>query len=124
MSEIEGVLVRSYQDSDRDAIVSLWSECGLVVPWNDPIREIAMKRQVNDDLFLVGEFDGEVAATVMAGYDGHRGWLYLVGVLPQYQGRGFGRQIVDEAVRRLNALGCIKVNLQVRESNLEVRSFY
>ena len=118
------MLVRPYLDSDHDSVVSLWNECGLVVPWNNPDHEIMLKRQVQDDLFLVGEYGQEVVATAMAGYDGHRGWLYLIGVQPRFQGRGFGRQIVEEAVRRLSALGCRKVNLQIRESNLQVRSFY
>lgn len=76
------------------------------------------------DLFLVGELDGRIIAAVMAGYDGHRGWLYYLGVLPEHRRSGYGRVIVAEAERLLRLEGCPKLNLQVRTSNLEVIEFY
>lgn len=80
--------------------------------------------KVRPDLFLVGELDGRVIATVMAGYDGHRGWLYYLAVLPQHQRAGYGRAIVAEAERLLRIEGCPKINLQVRTSNNDVIEFY
>jgi ribosomal protein S18 acetylase RimI-like enzyme len=79
---------------------------------------------VQPELFLVAELDKRVVGTVMAGFDGHRGWLYLVGVHPEFQRHGIGQALVNAAVELLRDLGCWKVNLQVRESNLEVREFY
>ncbi len=80
--------------------------------------------QVQPELFLVGIVEERIAATVMAGYDGHRGWLYALAVAPDRQRQGLGRQVVEEAEARLKALGCHKVNLQVRASNAAVLGFY
>ena len=65
--------IRAYRESDQDAVVALWRECGLVRPWNDPAKDIHRKLRVQRDLFLVGTLDGRLVATVMAGYEGHRG---------------------------------------------------
>jgi ribosomal protein S18 acetylase RimI-like enzyme len=118
------LVVRPYEPADEAAVVDLWRRCGLVVPWNDPHRDIAMKLQVNPELFLVGTVGGRVVATVMAGYDGHRGWIYSLGVEPELQRHGFGRRVMDEAEGRLRERGCHKINLQVRSSNAGVIAFY
>ena len=69
------LLIRPYREADEPAVVALWRDSGLVVPWNDPAEDIARKLRVQRDLFLVGSLDGRVVATVMAGYEGHRGWI-------------------------------------------------
>jgi ribosomal protein S18 acetylase RimI-like enzyme len=116
--------VRPYESRDRATVIRLWHECGLVVPWNDPGTDIDLKVAFQPELFLVGELESGVVATAMAGYDGHRGWLNTVAVAPAHRHRGYGRQIVMDAVERLRLLGCPKVNLQVRTSNLNVVAFY
>ena len=109
---------------DAEEVIALWRACGLVVPWNDPRRDIARKMAVQPELFLVGAIEGRLVATVMAGYEGHRGWLNYLAVAPDCQRRGLGREIVEHAIEKLRALGCPKVNLQVRASNAEVIAFY
>lgn len=116
--------VRPYQPPDEEEVVEIWRICSLVVPPNDPRRDIQRKRQVQPDLFLVGIIGERVAATVMAGYDGHRGWLYALAVAPDRQRQGLGRRTVEEAEARLKAMGCRKINLQVRASNTAVIGFY
>jgi ribosomal protein S18 acetylase RimI-like enzyme len=116
--------IRPYEDSDETQVVRIWTECGLVVPWNDPIADIRRKLFVQRELFLVGCRGGSVISTVMAGYDGHRGWINYLAVHPDYQGAGFGRLMVERAERLLKAAGCPKVNLQVRRSNEKVIQFY
>ncbi len=116
--------IRPYQPADEAAVVALWHACQLVVPWNDPHRDIALKRQFQPELFLVGLLDGQVAATVMAGYEGHRGWLNYLAVAPAHQRQGLGRRLVEAATTELQKLGCPKINLQVRASNREVIEFY
>src|SRR5262245_16360807 len=109
--------IRAFQREDETAVVSLWDRCGLTRSWNDPHKDIARKLQVGADLFLVGVLGGEVVATVMAGYEGHRGWINYLAVAPENQRAGFGRQIMKEAERRLRVTGCAKINLQIRNSN-------
>ena len=119
-----GIPIRPYQAGDEEPVVALWRRCGLIVPWNDPRRDIASKLRVQPELFLVGLMGEAVAATVMAGYEGHRGWLNYLAVSPDVQRRGLGRRMVAEAEARLAALGCPKINLQIRASNQAVIAFY
>jgi ribosomal protein S18 acetylase RimI-like enzyme len=122
--ETNEVTIRPYQPTDEEQVVEVWRLCGLVVPPNDPRQDIQRKMQVQPELFLVGVFEERIAATVMAGYDGHRGWLYALAVAPDLQRHGLGRRIVEEAEARLKAVGCRKINLQVRASNTAVIGFY
>lgn len=125
-AETNGSLrIRPYQPSDRDAVFGIWAVAFPdPSPHNDPGRTIAMKMAEDPELFLVAESAGEVVGTVIGGWDGHRGWIYSLAVTPSYQGRGIGTDLVRDIQRRLVQLGCIKVNLQVRETNAEVTRFY
>ena len=116
--------IRAYRESDQDAVVALWRECGLVRPWNDPVKDIHRKLRLQRDLFLVGMLDGRLVATVMAGYEGHRGWINYLAVAREGRKQGFGRWLMDEAEVRLRAIGCPKISLQIRSSNAEVVAFY
>ena len=116
--------IRPFQPCDENAVVALWQHCDLIRPWNDPLKDIRRKLAVRPDLFLVGEVDGEIIACVMAGYEGHRGWLNYLAVSPEHQHRGYARAIVEEAERLLRESGCPKINLQVRSSNHGVIEFY
>jgi ribosomal protein S18 acetylase RimI-like enzyme len=123
MAPIEPVL-RSYRPSDRDSIVALWSNCGLLRPWNDPDLDIERKLTHDRHGFFVLELGDRVVGSAMAGYEGHRGWVNYLAVDPAHQGKGLGSMLMAAAERRLALLGCPKVNLQVRASNDQVISFY
>ena len=116
--------IRPFKSEDEQAVVALWRQCDLVRPWNDPHRDIERKLLVRPELFLVGLLDGQIVASVMAGYEGHRGWLNYLAVAPEFQRRGFASAIVAEAERLLREAGCPKINLQVRTSNHAVIEFY
>jgi ribosomal protein S18 acetylase RimI-like enzyme len=116
--------IRSFDPSDEQQVVALWHECGLVRPWNDPRKDIARKLQVQPQMFLVGVADGNILATAMAGYEGHRGWINYVAVAPAYRRSGLGRAIMEEAERLLGRAGCPKINLQVRRGNAAANEFY
>jgi ribosomal protein S18 acetylase RimI-like enzyme len=117
--------IRPYADADEAGVICLWREVfPNNSPWNDPKADIERKLVCQRELFLVGESDGRVVATVMAGFDGHRGWVHLVAVSPDCQGQGIGRAIMTEAEESLRRIGCTKINLQVRCSNQGVVSFY
>ncbi|MFD7310083.1 GNAT family acetyltransferase [Promicromonospora sp. NPDC059942] len=111
-------------DADVDQVVELWRECGLTRPWNDPHLDIADARAGAGSTVLVARVDGRVAASAMAGYDGHRGWLYYVAVEPGLQGTGLGRAAVVAAEAWLVAHGARKIQLMVRTTNTAVLSFY
>lgn len=118
------LLIRPFEPPDEAAVIALWARCDLIRPWNDPRKDIARKLSLQPDLFLVGLAGGALAASAMAGYEGHRGWLNYVAVAPELRGRGYARAILDETESRLRALGCPKINLLVRTSNTAVIGFY
>lgn len=118
------MLIRPYDVADESQVIALWDRCGLLRPWNDPRKDIQRILAVRPDRFLVGVLNDKVIATVMVGYDGHRGWIYYVAVCPDHQRLGCGRAIVNEAERLLREVGCPKINLQVRTSNTDVIGFY
>jgi ribosomal protein S18 acetylase RimI-like enzyme len=116
--------IRPFQPSDDTAVIQLWKDCNLVVAWNDPLRDIRRKLRVQPELFLVGVESEELIASVMAGYDGHRGWLNYLAVAPRFRRKGIGRKMVAAAEARLRQVGCPKINIQVRTSNTAVIEFY
>ena len=116
--------IRPYLDSDEAAVIALWEAAGLTRSWNDPRKDIARKRSVQREGFLVGTEDGAVMASLMVGYDGHRGWINYLAVAPAHRNKGHARTLMREAERLLEAAGCPKVNLQIRTSNAAVIEFY
>lgn len=116
--------IRRFEPGDRAAVVELWGLAELVRPWNDPDLDIDRKVAVDPEGFLVADVAGRIVGTVMAGYDGHRGWLNYLAVAPGTQGRGLGGRLVREAEQLLGRRGCAKVNLQIRTSNEAAVDFY
>lgn len=116
--------IRPFLETDENAVIALWQACNLLRPWNDPHKDIARKLQVQRELFLVGILDGKIMAAVMAGYEGHRGWINYLAVDPSKQRRGYGEQLIKHVEQQLLALGCPKINMQVRASNQSVVQFY
>lgn len=125
MAEVP-LTIRSFREDDRAALVALWQRCELTRPWNDPDRDIDRKVAVDDGLLLVAHLDATspLAGTVMIGYEGHRGWINYLAVDPDCRRLGIGARLVADGERRLEALGCPKVNLMVRSSNTAVVAFY
>jgi ribosomal protein S18 acetylase RimI-like enzyme len=118
------IQIRPYQSADRDNIINLWADCNLVVPQNNPYRDIERKLKVNPEWFLVGFYQNKLIATCMIGYEGHRGWINYLAVAPAYRRQGIGARMMEEAECILKKAGCAKINLQVRETNKDVVQFY
>jgi ribosomal protein S18 acetylase RimI-like enzyme len=116
--------IRAFSKSDEPAVVALWEQCRLTRPWNDPRKDIARKLAVQPELFLVGVENGSIVATVMAGYEGHRGWVNYLAVAPAFRGRGLGRALMEHVEQLLMERGCPKVSLLVRAENPDAVEFY
>ncbi len=116
--------IRSYKKLDEASLITLWEQCGLIRAWNDPKKDIDRKLKIQPELFLVGEIDGELIASAMAGYEGHRAWVNYLAVSPDHRKRGYGRDIMLELERLLDLAGCPKINLQIRASNTPAIKFY
>jgi len=118
------VIIRPFENDDRQTVIKLWRRCGLVVAWNDPEADIDRKLRVDPELFVVGIAGSRLVATAMGGYDGHRGSLYYLAVDAEQQGRGYGRKIADYIADLLEQRGCPKLNIMVRSSNTRMIDFY
>ncbi|CAG70053.1 GNAT family acetyltransferase [Acinetobacter baylyi] len=117
-------IIRQFSHTDLEDIISLWELCGLTRPWNNPEIDIFRKAEQQDGLFLIATRDDKLVATLMGGYDGHRGWISYLAVHPQYQRQGIATALVQQLEKRLIARGCPKVQLLIRKDNLDIQSFY
>ena len=119
------VTIRPYEAGDKSGLIQLWTEVlPDRAPHNDPLSSLERKLVVDSDLLLVAVVDDVVVGTVMGGYDGHRGWIYSLAVLPEYRKQGIGSALIQEVEARLKLRGCMKVNLQVLVTNASVVDFY
>ena len=119
------MVVRPYKESDAAEVAAIWREVFPNNPWwNVPEEDIKRKLKIQRELFLIAELDGSVVGTAMAGFDGHRGWVYYVTVKPDLQRNGIGETLMKRVESDLKKIGCTKLNLQVRASNKQVVKFY
>ena len=117
--------IRPCSEHDRPGVIALWEKVFPDdPPHNAPAKVFDAKLAMRDDMLFVATDAGAVIGTAMAGYDGHRGWLYTVAVAPDRRRRGVGAALVRHAVDALRTAGCTKVNLQIRATNTAVRGFY
>ena len=116
--------IRNFYPADAPDVIDLWQRCDLVVPWNDPQRDIERKLADSPDLFFVGDIEDRLIASCMAGYDGHRGWIYYLAIDPDYRRQGLAAQIMQHAEAALKVRGCPKIDLMVRDTNQPVIDFY
>ena len=116
--------VQTATRADGEAIVALWQDCELTRPWNDPAADFrqAIDGTTSDVLFLLGE--GEPLATIMVGFDGHRGWVYYLGVSPQHRQNGLGRMMMQAAEDWLRERDAPKIQFMVRDNNDAALGFY
>ncbi len=116
--------IRQFKSEDKRAVFQLWHDCNLIVPWNDPEKDIQRKLNVGAEYFLVGEYEDSLVASVMGGYDGHRGYVNYLAVVPMCRHKGFAHSMMAEIETQLKAAGCPKINLMVRNTNVDVIEFY
>ncbi|MCW1383119.1 GNAT family acetyltransferase [Novosphingobium sp. KCTC 2891] len=116
--------LREATAADEAAVVALWQAAGLTRPWNDPNADFRMAQGTPASCVLVAEHAGDMAGAVMVGFDGHRGWVYYLGVDPARQRTGTGRALMAAAEDWLKARDCPKIMFMVRSDNLATKAFY
>jgi ribosomal protein S18 acetylase RimI-like enzyme len=119
-----GLVVRTYSAEDLPVVIDLWDRCGLLRPWNDPVKDIWRKLGANSDWLLVAVVRNKIVGSIMVGYEGHRGWVNYLAVDPSLRRQGIGRNLMKQAEDLLRKAGCPKINLQVRSANKEAADFY
>ncbi len=113
-----------YSNQYQTAVIDLWRQCNLTVPSNDPVEDIKKKIDFQPALFFIALLFDQVIGSIMVGYEGHRGWINYLAVLPTFQKQGYGKLLIIKAVTELRKMGCVKVNLQIRPDNLQAIGFY
>ena len=116
--------ISEFTDDQSDQVIALWEKCSLNRSWNNPEKDIARKNGDQNGKFLIGQIDGVLMASIMIGYDGHRGTIYYLAVDPDYARSGYGKILMAEAERFLLSVGCQKINFWVRIGNDKVIEFY
>ncbi len=120
----DGIVFRDFRPEDTGAVIALWDICDLLRPWNDPQKDIARKLTDRNGAFWVATKGDDIIATVMVGYDGHRGSINYLAVAPEFQRAGVGARLMQQAKALLVELGCPKVSFCVRKDNTDVLAFY
>jgi ribosomal protein S18 acetylase RimI-like enzyme len=119
------ITIRPFSEKDKEDVIKLWERVFPdAPPHNNPARDIKIKREVQPELFLVAIDEDMLVGTVMGGFDGHRGWVYYLGVDPVHQRRGIGTALMKQVESILLYKGCPKLNLQIRIDNQDVQAFY
>ena len=109
----------------RSQVIALWrATFGYQAAHHNPSLVIDKKLAVDDHFFFVAIDEDVVVGTTIAGYDGHRGWIYSVAVSPSHQRQGIGSRLVRHAEQALTSNGCVKINLQIIEGNERAIRFY
>jgi ribosomal protein S18 acetylase RimI-like enzyme len=109
----------------RSQVIDIWASIfNYQAPRNKPSLIVDKKFAVNDDLFFIAVENGVIVGTIMAGYDGHRGWIYSLAVIPEKRRARIGTRLLKHAENELKKLGCVKINLQVFQHNEIVKEFY
>ena len=116
--------ISEFTDDQSDKVIALWEKCGLTRSWNNPEKDIARKNNDKNGKFLIGQIDEVLMASIMIGYDGHRGSINYLAVDPDFSGAGYGKILIAEAEQLLLSVGCPKVNFCVRTDNNKVTEFY
>jgi ribosomal protein S18 acetylase RimI-like enzyme len=121
--------IRIFDEGDTEEVLALWREAFPEYavpgkPQRDPRLSIRNKLAMQPELFFVGLLNERLIGTVMAGYDGHRGWMYSLAVAEDERGNGYARALVEHAERALAAIGCPKLNLQLMANKPETQAFY
>lgn len=110
-------IIRAATATDRDVVIAIWEICALTRPWNDPAADFQRALDHDASTILVAERGADIIGTAMTGFDGHRGWIYYLGVAPNRQGQGIARRLLDAACDWLRLRGCPKVELMLRDGN-------
>lgn len=111
-------------ESDRDDVIALWQACDLTRPWNDPAADYRLALVNETSAILLMHKDGDLAASVVTGFDGHRGWVYYLAVAADFRKQSLGRKMMEAAEQWLRERNAPKIQLMVRDDNEAAIGFY
>lgn len=108
-----------------DAVLTLWTRArSAAATSRDSAETISRLLDFDPGALLVASRDGQIIGSVVAGFDGWRGHVYRVAVLPEHRLRGTGRELLSAAHERLRALGADTVNASVHDPDPGLAAFW
>ena len=116
--------IAAAKESDVDDVIALWDACGLMRPWNDPAADFRLALANETSAILLAQIEGALVASVMTGFDGHRGWVYYLAVAPDFRKHGLGTKMMAAAEQWLRERNAPKIQLMVRDGNEAAIGFY
>ena len=121
MSEI---IIRPCRREECPAILDLWKLAETIPSTTDTLEALELMLRRDGDLLLVAERVGQIIGTVMGGWDGWRGNIYRLAVLPEYRRRGIGSALVREVEDRLKSRGVKKISIMVERADELANDFW
>ncbi len=118
------MLIREFNMTDYYKVIRLWEKCNIVLGISDSVQEFKKVHDSHPDLILVGEINNKIISAVLGSFDGRRGWVHHLAVDPEYQGKGYGKMLIDELEKRFIKYGVVKYHLMIFKDNLKVVNFY
>jgi ribosomal protein S18 acetylase RimI-like enzyme len=116
--------IRPIRGGEDEAVIALWTACGLTRPWNDPVADLNLAKDAATSTVLVAADEAGISGTIIVGFDGHRGWVYYLAVDPDRRRGGLGRSLMAAAQDWLKDKGAPKLQLMVRTDNEAALGFY
>ncbi|MDP2948103.1 MAG: GNAT family N-acetyltransferase, partial [Chloroflexota bacterium] len=116
--------IRDCTLEDCPAVLDLWREAEAIASHTDTLQQLHRLVGENTGLFLAAEEEGRLVGTIIGGWDGWRGNMYRLAVLPAYRRRGIARALVAEVERRLRARGARRITALVAKSEEQAMAFW
>ena len=105
-------------------VLSVWQAAELWPHAGEDEQLIAGALARNKELALGWRVGGKLVATATGAFDGFRGWIYRVAVLPDYRRQGIAATLVQAVEAKLWQAGARQINLMVHIPNSGARALY
>ena len=119
-----GIAIRPCRSDECANVLELWRDAEVTPSVTDYLEELVRLVRENGDLFLVAEYNSRLVGTIVAGWDGWRGNIYRLAVLPEHRRQGIGRALIQEVERRLSDRGTRRISILVEHEDALAISFW
>lgn len=121
---ISDIIIRSCRQEECPIILELWKQAEVIPSTTDTLEALELMLQQDGELLLVAEYDRKIVGTVMGGWDGWRGNIYRLAVIPEFRRRGTGSRLIKEVEERLKSRGVKKISIMVEKSDDLAKEFW